>query len=114
MKRVVVVLVLVLAGLFAATSAQAFVWHLAIPKARAENERFARDLCESDRECTYWAGSKCQRVTESRVDCIAATWYPEEPGYETQCWTVTHWGVNYSGYIVLKNRGPVHCELERA
>lgn len=92
-------------------SAQAFVWHLRVSTARHETERFIRGICEEEGpECTAWAGYRCNRISESRVDCLAATW---GPGYsieeEIECYLTLHWGVNYEGVVALKNHGQARC-----
>ena len=91
--------------------ASAFTWHLSVPVARHESERLMKGLCEEEGpECLGWAGSKCEWVSESRVDCLGATW---SPGYsieeEIECYLVLHWGVSYRGVVELKNRGKFKC-----
>ena len=103
-------LVLLIGMLCFTGTAGAFQWHLSMKVARHENEHFARTFCEEESECTGWNGSHCKRSSESRIDCIGAWWYPAEEGYEDVCSAVLHWGVNHSGYVVLKRHGPLHCE----
>lgn len=93
--------------------AQAFVWHLSMSLARTENVKLAREICEEDRECIAWSGRQCQRVSESRIDCLAAIWYPgAQEGEEIQCDTIMHWGTDRNGYVVLKRHGRPHCFSE--
>ena len=113
MKIKVVVAFLAVAAMMVvwAASAQAWHWHLPYNAAKRENRKLAEGICKSDPECVAYAWNVCQRVTDSRVDCLVSTWY-EEPEGETRCSMVTHWGVNRRGYIVLKNRSRFRCYLE--
>lgn len=110
-SKILAVSLVVVVFLAIAGSASAFVWHLSVPVARHNTERLMKSLCEEEGpECTGWAGSQCERISESRVDCLGATW---SPGYsieeEIECYLVLHWGVSYKGVVELKNRGKIKC-----
>jgi hypothetical protein len=91
-------------------TAQAFHWRMRYGQAKHSSRQFAIDLCERNSECTGFGVGQCYRITDSRFDCAIGLFSPgAERGEEIECDTVLHWGVGYSGYVELKNRGPFHC-----
>lgn len=92
-------------------SASAFHWHLGYGQAKHATKEFAEAFCKADPECDGWGVGTCHRRSESRVDCLMAAFFEEEPepGKEVECDIMLHWGVDREGYIALKNHGPAHC-----
>lgn len=104
--RRLVLLAAVLAAVVAPASADAFVWHLSYYKAKAWTVQSERRICNKDSECVAY-GASCQRITESRVDCLGGTIDETEYG-ELQCTEMYHWGVNQWGRVKLRT-GKSHC-----
>jgi len=92
--------------LLTATGAQAFTWHLSFYKVKAATKGNERRACNRDESCIAY-GAKCERVSESRIDCVGATFHELEYG-EAECWAVYHWGVNRFGRSKVRI-GKTHC-----
>jgi hypothetical protein len=94
-----------------AGSAQAFQWHMSYGQAKNASKEFVKGVCAQENECTSWGAGQCYRRSQSRFDCEVGTFYKNSPniGEETECTIALHWGASQSGYVVLKNHGPVHC-----
>lgn len=87
-------------------SAGAFVWHLSYYKVKAATKADQRRICERDNQCIAY-GASCERITESRIDCIGGTIDESEYG-ELECTTVYHWGVRRGGTVKVR-LGGTHC-----
>jgi hypothetical protein len=91
-------------------SAEAFHYRMSYGQAKNASKEFVRGLCDEDRECVGWGVGQCRRMSESRFDCLIGTFFPgNEPGEETECDVVLHWGAERGGYIALKNYGRPRC-----
>lgn len=92
-------------------TAEAFHWHLGYGQAKHATRVFAEETCRREHKCIGYAVGPCDRVSESRVDCLAGLLYKgvAEPGDEVACNIVLHWGVSHSGQLVLKNHGSPSC-----
>jgi hypothetical protein len=102
------ILTFLLAFCIFASSAEAS-YFLPYSLAKRENDQFAKQICAKERQCTGW-GSRCERITRSRIDCIAADFSEGyEPGEELECTIPMHWGVSYRGYVQLKRHGSPRC-----
>jgi hypothetical protein len=99
------------ASLALVSTAEAFHWHLGYGQAKHETRVFAEETCRAERKCIGYAVGPCDRVSDSRIDCLAGLLYKgvAEPGDEVACNIVLHWGVNHSGVLVLKNHGSPNC-----
>jgi hypothetical protein len=99
------------AFLMLAGTAEAFHWHLGYGQAKHATREFAEETCRAERKCVAYGVGPCKRVTDSRVDCVAAFLYKgvSEPGDEVACSIILHWGVNHSGEVALKNHGSPNC-----
>jgi hypothetical protein len=76
---------------------------------KRESDAFAKSVCHKARNCTAY-GSRCERITRSRIDCIAADFLEGyEPGEEIECTIPLHWGISYRGTLQLKRHGSPHC-----
>jgi hypothetical protein len=93
--------------LLGAASAEAFQWHLGFALAKHETRELVREACKRDRQCVAYGVGPCQRISESRIDCIGATLDATASG-ERQCSRIVHWGVKPGGYIKVR-LGPPHC-----
>jgi hypothetical protein len=93
-------------------TAEAFQWHLGYGQAKHATKEFAEETCRADRKCIAYAVGRCDRASESRVDCLAGLLYKgvAEPGDEVACNIILHWGVNRNGEIALKRHGKPHCQ----
>jgi hypothetical protein len=94
-----------------AGSAEAFKWHMRYGQAKNASKEFIKAVCAEENECTGWGVDQCYRRSQSRFDCGVGAFYANSPniGEETECTMTLHWGASNSGYVVLKNHGPVHC-----
>ena len=92
-------------------TAAAFQWHLGYGQAKHETRLFAEETCRAERKCIAYGVGPCERVSESRVDCVAGLLYKgvAEPGDEVACNIALHWGVSHGGQVVLKNHGSPNC-----
>jgi hypothetical protein len=92
-------------------TAEAFKWHLGYGQAKHATKEFAEETCRADRKCIAYGVGPCDRVSDSRIDCVAGLLYKgvAEPGDEVACNIILHWGVNRGGVIVLKNHGKPNC-----
>jgi hypothetical protein len=92
-------------------TAEAFQWHLGYGQAKQATREFAQETCRREHKCAAYAVGRCQRASESRVDCAAAFLYKgvNEPGDEVACTIVLHWGVSHSGELALKRHGRPQC-----
>jgi hypothetical protein len=91
-------------------SAQAFTYHLSYGQAKHATKEVAQEFCAHAAECSGYGVGACNRVSESRIDCVMAQFYPgREPGEEVECNTVLHWGVSRQGFVELKRHGQPHC-----
>jgi len=101
------VLLLVAAAVFVlAGTSQGFVWHLKLAVAQHETKRIEKEYCDESPSCISY-GARCERVTESRVDCIGATWHETSEG-EIECQSIFHWGVKPGGSLKVRITKP-HC-----
>ncbi len=93
------------------SSADAFQWHMRYGQAKHASRVFIQEACREDHECTGYGVGQCSRISSSRFDCEAGLFYANTPGLgeELECNIALHWGVSYSGYVVLKNHGQPHC-----
>jgi len=92
-------------------TAEAFQWHLGYGQAKHATRVFAEEACREDHKCIGYGVGPCERVSESRVDCVAGLLYKgvAEPGDEVACNIVLHWGVSRNGQLALKNHGSPNC-----
>lgn len=92
-------------------TAEAFKWHLGYGQAKHATKVFAEESCRDDRKCIAYAVGRCDRVSDSRIDCVAGLLYKgvAEPGDEVACNIVLHWGVSRAGELALKNYGKPDC-----
>jgi hypothetical protein len=104
--RIRVLLVATAAFFVLAGTAQGFVWHLKVSVAQHETKRIEGELCAESSECIGY-GAKCERVTESRVDCIGANLNETSSG-EIECQSIFHWGVKPGGKLKVRITRP-HC-----
>lgn len=97
-------------------TAEAFRWHLGYGQAKHATRVFAEEACREERKCIGYAVGRCERVSDSRVDCLAGLLYKgvAEPGEEVACEIVLHWGVRRGGQLVLKNNGRPNCRQVEA
>jgi hypothetical protein len=104
-------LVVCCASLAFVSSAQAFHWHMRYGQAKHASKAFVQEACREDSKCTGYGVGQCYRASEGRFDCEVGTFYADTPslGEELECNIALHWGVSYSGYMVLKNHGTPHC-----
>jgi hypothetical protein len=101
------VLLLAVAAFFVlAGTSQAFVWHLKLSVAQHETKRIEGELCAESSKCVSY-GARCERVTESRVDCIGANLNETASG-EIECQSIFHWGVRAGGTLKVRVTRP-HC-----
>jgi len=89
-----------------AGTAQAFQWHLSYYRAKAATKDAEKRICEGDGQCIAY-GASCERISESRIDCVGGTVYETKFGQE-ECQAVFHWGVGPGGYATL-HVGQPHC-----
>jgi hypothetical protein len=97
-------------GTFTGT-AEAFHWHLGYGQAKHASKEFAYAVCKAEGKCTGYGVGGCKRISDSRIDCPIGLFYADqpEPGQETECEMLLHWGVDHAGYLALKRHGPPHC-----
>ncbi len=109
--RISVAIAAVAVFLALAGTADAFRWHLGYGQAKHETRVFAEESCREDRKCVAYAVGRCNRISDSRIDCLAGLLYKgiAEPGDEVACDIVLHWGVSRRGEVALKNYGRPNC-----
>lgn len=114
--RISVAIAALAASLILVGTAEAFQWHLGYGQAKHATRVFAEESCREDHKCIGYAVGPCERVSESRVDCLAGLLYKgvAEPGDKVACNIVLHWGVSHSGQLVLKNHGSPNCRKVEA
>jgi hypothetical protein len=113
MHRKLLVLSLVFATaivLLTPAMATAFQWHMRYGQAKHESRRYASRTCSELSECEAFGVGQCYRRSESRFDCTIGFFFPG-PEYieEIECNEILHWGVDYNGYVRLKNSGEPQC-----
>ncbi len=109
--RIGVAVAALVASLALAGTAEAFHWHLGYGQAKHATRVFAEEVCREERKCIGYGVGRCERVSDSRVDCFAGLLYKGvvEPGDEVVCNIALHWGVSRSGELTLKNHGSPNC-----
>ncbi|HEX5592656.1 MAG TPA: hypothetical protein VFX35_04855 [Solirubrobacterales bacterium] len=105
--RKLVLLATVAAFFVSAGSAQGFVWHLKLSVAQHETKMIERELCAESSTCVGYGVGRCERITESRVDCIGANLNETSSG-EIECQSIFHWGVRRGGELKVRITRP-HC-----
>ncbi len=111
MRSSVAIAALAVSFLALAGTAAAFQWHLGYGQAKHETRLFAEETCRHERKCIGYAVGPCERISASRIDCVAGFLYKgvTEPGDEVACNIALHWGVNHNGELALKNHGSLNC-----
>ena len=111
MRSSVAIAALAVSFLAFAGTAAAFQWHLGYGQAKHETRLFAEETCGHERKCIAYGVGPCERISGSRVDCVAGFLYKgvAEPGDEVACNIVLHWGVSHNGEVALKNHGSPNC-----
>lgn len=109
--RISVAIAVFAVSLALTATAEAFQWHLGYGQAKHATRVFAEETCRHEHKCIGYAVGPCERISESRIDCVAGLLYKgvAEPGDEVACNIVLHWGVSHNGEVALKNHGSPNC-----